>query len=177
MPAPLLNVALGLAQYAPDILKLFGKEDEAKVASKVVETAIKVTGSDNEAEAKKAISNNPEYQFKFQQALLEDKWVQERIDLANVQSARDMYAKNSAGADRIADNVTKYNLPLALILFSLNILAMYFLKTHSEILIALGNLTGFMLNSLLKERQDIINFHFGSSLGSKIKDLGRKPSV
>lgn len=174
--APLVGAALGLVQYVPELLSLFGREDDAKTATKVLDVAKTITGKDDEAAAQAALAHDPKLQLEFKKALLEDKWVQERIDLDNVKSARAMYTQSSSAADRISKHVITYNLPLAILLFILNGCALYFFKAHAELMMVVGNMTGFLLNALLKERQDIINFHFGSSLGSKIKDFW-KPNV
>jgi hypothetical protein len=164
-------IALGLAKYIPEVMRLFGKEDSAEVADRVLGVASAVTGIKDPSKAAEAIKQSPELQIKLKKLTMEDKWMQERIDLDNVKDARNMYAANHAAADQIGKHVIKFNLPLALALFFGNIIALYFFRDHSELLLILGNMTGFLLNSLLKERQDIINFYFGSSLGSKIKEL------
>lgn len=166
----LITTALAIAEVVPNVLKLFGKDDDAVAASKVVNIAKDITGVSSDNAAVEALKANPEFAFKFQKALMEDKWVQERIDLKNVQSAREMHKINHKQADALGRSIIWVNLPIALILFIGNIFALYFLKEYPEILVTIGNLTGFLLNSLLKERQDVINFYFGSSLGSKLKE-------
>jgi hypothetical protein len=168
--APLITAAIGLAQYIPDLLQLFGRGNDSAVAQKVLDIAQKVSGKSDATQAMAAISSSPDAQLAMQKMLLEDKWVQSRLDLDNVKSARAMHEKNHAAADDLGKHVIRWNLPLAFGLFIVNIVSLYFFREHVEILLTLGNLTGFLLNSLLKERQDIINFYFGSSLGSKDKD-------
>lgn len=164
-------IALGLAKYIPEVMRLFGKEDSADVADRVLGVASAVTGIKDPEQAAEAIKQSPELQIQLREIALKDKWMQERIDLDNVKDARSMYATNHKSADDIGKHVIKYNLPLALLIFVGNIGALALFKENSEILLIVGNMTGFLLNSLLKERQDIINFYFGSSLGSKIKEL------
>jgi hypothetical protein len=169
--APLVSLALGAAQYIPDVLRLFGRGEDATVANKVIGLAQKVTGNQDPEAALAELKESNIFQAKMKKMLLDDKWVQERLDLDNVKSAREMHKVNHMAADDLGRHVIRWNLPLALGLFVVNILSLYFFREYAEILLTLGNLTGFLLNSLLKERQDIINFYFGSSLGSKTKDL------
>lgn len=165
----LLTTALALAEVVPSVLKLFGKDEDAEVAGKVLGIAKTVTGKETDSEALDALKADPDLVLQYKQAILDDKWVQERIDLANVQGAREMHKVNNKQADELGKSIINWNLPLALVLFAGNLGALHFFKDHAEILITVGNLTGFLLNSLIKERQDVINFYFGSSLGSKIK--------
>jgi hypothetical protein len=169
--APLITAAVSLAQYIPDLLQLFGRGEDSAVAQKVLNIAQSISGKDDATQAMAAISASPDAQLAMQKMLLEDKWVQERLDLDNVKSARTMHEKNHVAADELGKHVIRWNLPLAFVLFLFNIVSLHFFKDQVEILLTLGNLTGFLMNSLLKERQDIINFYFGSSLGSKTKDI------
>ena len=167
----MLNIALGLASLVPDILKLFGRDDDSSVATKVIDVAKKITGKDNEGELLEALKSDPSKILEYKKALLEDKFVRDRIDLANVQSAREMHKDNHVQADKIADGVIRWNLWFVFGLVGLNIFVISVFKTNPELLALVSNVLGFVINSLLKERQDIINFYFGSSLGSKIKSF------
>ena len=42
-----------------------------------------------------------------------------------------------------------------------------------EIVAIVSNIFGLLINSLISERQSVVGFFFGSSLGSKLKDKGR----
>ena len=102
-------------------------------------------------------------------ALLKD-YEQEELDarLADVASAREMYKQKSDKADDIAKLVMRWNLPVIVALVVINILATMYLD---KVLIAvIANVVGMVLQSLINERQTLINFFFGSSEGSKRKD-------
>lgn len=165
-----LATALTIAKYIPDVIDLFDKDDKESVASKVVNIAKKVTGND-ESDIPTILEQDPRAVLELRKAILEDKWVQERIDLDNVKSAREMHRVNNEQADKISDSVIKYNILFVILLASLNGLALWYFEDNSEVLLFIGNLIGFIIQALLKERQDILNFYFGSSLGSKFKQL------
>lgn len=94
------------------------------------------------------------------------------LELENMKSAREMYAQKSEMADLVAKSVMKWNLPLVLILVIVNVACIKFLDQVALALVS--NVIGFVLNQLLNERTQIIGFFFGSSLGSKMKQIFSK---
>lgn len=166
-----LAIALGLAEVVPSLLKLFGREDDAETAKKVVGIAQKVTGQSDPNEAMKAIRHDPKVALEFERMVREDKWVQARIDHENVMDARRLYRENSTQSDKIAERVTRWNIPLAIVIFAVNIAAMGYFKDSPAVITVVGNMSGFLIASLLKQIQDVMNFHFGSSMGSKLKGM------
>ena len=44
------------------------------------------------------------------------------------------------------------------------------LELDETVIVAVGNLVGIALNNAYRERQSLLEFLFGSSVGSKIKD-------
>lgn len=97
--------------------------------------------------------------------------------LADVKDARDMYKSTGhEQADKIAENIMKRNLPYLVGLASVNILILVFsekLELNTPVVLAVGNIIGMVIQSLINERAQVVGFYMGSSIGSKIKDKAK----
>jgi hypothetical protein len=97
--------------------------------------------------------------------------------LADVAGARTMYAKTGhEQADKVAENIMKRNLPYLVGLASVNILILVFsekLDLNTPVVLAVGNVIGMVIQSLINERAQVVGFYMGSSIGSKIKDKAK----
>ena len=91
------------------------------------------------------------------------------MDLDNTNAARDMYKVNPEQASKVANNIMKYNLVIVFLLVIINVLAVNHLKDDAAILAIVSNFIGIVMMALLQERQAVVNFFFGSSMGSKNK--------
>lgn len=97
-----------------------------------------------------------------------------KMELQDKSGAR--YICQSTGheqADKIADNIMKRNLQYIAILVLVNIAVMVFsekLGLNTALVVAIGNIVGMVLQSLINERNQVVSFYMGSSIGSKIKD-------
>ena len=88
--------------------------------------------------------------------------------------------QNARGADHLAPlqtdiakevyAQTKWQIPLLLIMNVLLVIAAKELELDETVTVAVGNLVGIALNNAYRERQSLLEFLFGSSVGSKIKD-------
>lgn len=95
------------------------------------------------------------------------------LDLKDLEGARDMYkATDHVMADSIADRVIKWNLWVVMIAVIIEIFSVMFIDDKVLIAIISGAI-GSITTALLQERQQIINFFFGSSRGSKDKDKNK----
>lgn len=84
-----VTIALGLAQFAPSILRFFGVgEKPVAVAEKVVSIAQQVTGAGTPEEALKRMQEDAAAQREFQMKVLEQDAELEKAYLADVQNAR-----------------------------------------------------------------------------------------
>ena len=92
------------------------------------------------------------------------------LEYADIAGARLMYTKTDhKTADEIATNIIKKNLPLIIGLVLINILSVWLLKDQGELIAIISNFIGITIGYLFSERQQVINFFFGSSIGSKDK--------
>jgi len=87
----------------------------------------------------------------------------------DLKSARDMYkSTDHAQADKIADNVIKFNLIIILLMVVIQVLVILYID--GQIAAVITGVVGTITGALLNERSTVINFFFGSSQGSKDKD-------
>lgn len=102
-----------------------------------------------------------------------------RYNEAKHAKSHETYQINSAMADTIAKQIISRNLPIIAVLVIVNILVVYFMEDKPSLIAIASNIIGVAIANLFNERQAIVNFFFGSSLGSKEKserlnNIGRK---
>lgn len=171
MVAPLVIAGVKLASaFVPQILGMFSDKDSSKTVEAVMSAAQIITGTKDEDEALKILSSDPEKALEFQKALLDDKHIADRMQYADRSNAREMYMGKNEQQDLVAKNIMRWNLLAVILLLAGQGTAMIFLEGKAELMALIGNAVGYVTNSLLKERQDVISFFFSSSLGSRIKD-------
>ena len=169
-----LGIALSLAKHVPDLIGMFdskrGKQakEMMETVSKVAETVTGKTGDD----AVDAINADPNLALEFKMAVMADKHVEEQLALEDKKSAREAYKVQHEQADRIAERIMKVNMPALLFLAGVQI-AVVWAASHYDldaaIVAIVSNILGLVIKSLLDERLSVVNFFFGSSLGSKMK--------
>ena len=85
----LISLAMGLAQFAPWVVKLITGSDKAEqAAGKVVEIAQAVTGKSSGSDALAAIQGDPSLVLKFRETVGAQQGDLEKAFLADVQDAR-----------------------------------------------------------------------------------------
>jgi uncharacterized membrane protein YidH (DUF202 family) len=93
----LIAIAMGLAQFAPSLVKWISGSDKAEaVAQKAIDTAKLVTGVSNPGALVTALQSNPDLVLKFRQAIL-DQAVQ--FEQLAVKNAEDINATMRAEAE------------------------------------------------------------------------------
>lgn len=169
--APLLVKALPvIAQLVPDVIGWFAGDKAEDAAKKVVGIAESITGVKGD-DALDAVMSDPTVALEFKKAVMQDKYKLDEMFLDNTKDARAMYQKSNDMADKVADRIIRFNLPIGFLLLAINALFTYYMQDHAALISGLSTLIGAVVHALLKERQDVINFFFGSSMGSKMKSL------
>lgn len=99
-----------------------------------------------------------------------DEYVNElTIHMANTADAREMYRSTGHEmADKIAENVIKYNLIIILVMVCIQVGVI--MLVAGPIAAVITGVVGTITGALIAERNTVINFFFGSSQGSKDKD-------
>ncbi len=109
---------------------------------------------------------------------LELEFLREKEDNRHTETIRgqshESYRTNNQQADKIADLVIKWNLPIIAILVLVNILIVYYMQDNATLIAIVSQVIGIAIGKLFSERQAIIDFFFGSSIGSKEKDVSIK---
>lgn len=91
------------------------------------------------------------------------------LDYQDRASAREMYKDENQMADEIAKRVIVWNLWIVFLAIVIEILVVIYMQDKTLIAI-ISSAIGGLTTALLQERQQVINFFFGSSIGSKNKD-------
>lgn len=99
------------------------------------------------------------------------------MSLKDIDSARNMYTNTGhEQADKIAENIMKRNLPYIVVMASVNVLVLLFAESFdlsTAVVLAVGNVIGMVIQSLINERAQVVGFYMGSSIGSKLKDKAK----
>jgi len=163
-----ISIALGLAQFAPSILRFFGVgEKPVAVAEKVVEIAKTVTGAPTSEAALEALRANAQLAQQFNLAVLAANTDLEKAYLADRANARERdveVRKLNAGSNRRADVMVI--LDVVGIVACLVVITLYRKDIPGEVIGMLGTIVGIFGAGL----RDAHQFEFGSSRGSKEKD-------
>jgi len=143
-----------------------------EVANEVLDDRVKPFSTSEELK-KEILKASPGAQVKFIERMMKkDAQIHKECTswLDNVMDAREMYEKtNHDTADKLADRVMKWNLPVILALVLINIASVIYLKENGTVIAIISNFIGMAMGQLFTERQSVVNFFFGSSKGSKEK--------
>lgn len=161
-----LTVAMGLAQFAPSIIKWLTGSDRAEAAAgKVVEIAQVVTGKATGPEALEALRADAAAQLVFRQKVLENEADLDKAFLADRQNARQR--------DVAFVQAGRYNFRadlLALLAVGGLVLCVYFVARDTTLPERAVNAIMFVAGVLAAAVRDVYGFEFGSSRSSQTKD-------
>jgi hypothetical protein len=167
MALPVIAAATALAAFFPSIVRWLKDGDNEKVASDVLKIAQYVTGEDELLDIQKKLTHNPMAVIDFQRALIDlEKGLKcEEVQDRHSARKRDISLIKSGRKNWRADiMVIAAALGLAACLFSL---ALYRYSLPGEAVGIISTIAG-IFGSCLK---DAYTFEFGSSRGSREKDL------
>lgn len=164
--APLIPIAMQLAQFAPSIIKLLTGSDKAEeVAGKVLGVARAVTGIDDAPTVVHTIQTDPVKMLEFQLAMGAQQADFERMYLADTQSARARDVELAkAGIKNHRANVLA---GAALLLVIICLLVVIWTSDLNEY----GKLTlSLVLGRALGWVDQIFSFEYGTTRASQTKD-------
>ena len=172
MSLSLMSLASALADLVPGMTKWFSNDPKKskhnhEIAKKVIDIAKKVTGSGDATHALRLLESDPEALFNFQREIqdmerdLERAYLQDRQDARYRDMAFVVNKKSNTRADImvVAAAVGLLSCLISLALFRSNL--------PGEAVGIISTIAG-IFGSCLK---DAYSFEFGSSRGSKVKDL------
>lgn len=123
------------------------------------------------------INTNPDALLKIKELELTHKEKLEELRIKELQIEQDKYATahttyktDNTMADKIARQVISWNLPVIFLLVAGNVWIVDRFKDDATLIAIVSNVIGIAIGKLFSERQAVINFFFGSSIGSKEKD-------
>lgn len=169
---PLIPLALSLAtKFIPELVgKALDSDTAVKVTDEVIKVAQKVTGHDNYDDAMSEFEAvaKPEHFAEIRSDIL--KLVE--MQVKDVQHARENN-EHKALTENVAYGIMYGNLILIAVLIGL-----FAWVASSDLAVSaastLSAIIGGALNQLYQERQQVAGYLFGSSLGSKLKDLVKR---
>jgi hypothetical protein len=112
-----------------------------------------------------------ELEYKEQDSLRTQVLALAKLEADKYNKAHDTYQTKNEMADNIAKRIIERNLPYIAVLVILNLVLIYYMKTEVALLAIASNIIGITIGNLFQERQAIVNFFFGSSIGSKQKTM------
>lgn len=171
----MIELALSLAKFAPDLVGLLkGSSKAQEVAQKAVEIAKAVTGEQDGDSALNAISASPEMALKYKQAILDNKVELDKLALQKEQ----MYIDDTKDArEKFSQHEHIFWLGVVILFtFAVGMVAVlsasFYLiqggiKIDGNALAAVMGLVGSVIGYLAANAQQVIGFFFGSSVGSR----------
>lgn len=150
------------------ISKKVGKVIGEKTAHKVVAIAQQVTGVSSVDEVLDCLSKDKAAAIQVRNTLMQNEHTLQMTMVEDRQNARAMYVEKNEMADAIAERVIRFNHWVVVLLILANCAVAYYVQERG-LALALGNLISLSIGALWQERQQVVGFFFGSSLGSKQK--------
>lgn len=164
--APLIPIAMGLAQYVPNIIKLLTGSDKAEdVAAAVVGVAQAVTGAPTPEAALTAINADPDKVLAFQQAMAQQQVDLEMAYLSDTQSARARDVEIAkAGRLNVRANALVAGAGILVIVCLFIVVMMSDMDDYAKTTISL------ILGRALGWADQTFAFEFGTTRANKVKD-------
>lgn len=161
-----IAIAMGLAQFAPSLLRLFGVgEKSVSVAEKVIGIAQTVTGTQSPEEALAAMKASAEHQAAFNMEVLKQNEELEKAYMADVQSARQRDAEFVKAGTRNYRADIMFLLAVGVIMW-----LVYIIWKNPELNEYVKGVFTFILGRFTGYLDSIYNFEFGTTRSSKQKD-------
>lgn len=162
----LIPIALGLAQFAPSILRFFGAgEKSAEVAEQVVNIASAITGETDPSKLQERLAANAEQALRFQEVVLANETRLEEAFLADRQDARKRDAVFLASGTRNYRADSMYLLAVAVVL-----VLFYHVVQRPDLNEFAKGVVTLVLGRFLGYLDGVYQFEFGTTRASKTKD-------
>lgn len=165
----LIQLAIATAsKYIPKIIESKIESPTAKrIAGAIFDAAKEFTGEQDAQEALKKVENSPEFFSVNSDAILKEL----ELQLEDIQHAREH--NNDAVTRNLSYAVMALN-PLFIAAGVYAFIEVMNADLSKDVSMALSALIGGIISQLLQERQQVMNYRFGSAIGSKLKDFMKK---
>jgi len=177
MPIPLLAIGAAfkvVTEFAPGLIRHFAGDKAGSVADTVASTAKQLTGQDISTPdglqaAQQAFKQDPQLLFQFQQSMAQ---IELELEKAYLDDRKDARARDTAMTKAGYHN---YRADIMLFLaFGSLIFIVWQINSNPEITAGVLAIFNMSVGALLKMIGDGFAFEFGSSRGSKEKDVKGK---
>ena len=166
----LIQLAIATAsKYIPKIIESKIESPKAKsIANTIFEAAKEFTGEPDPQKALSKVQDSPEFFKLHEQSILKEL----ELHLEDIQHARE---HNNDEVSRKLSFVVMYLNPLLIAACVYAFIYVIGLEDVDEgTKMAISALIGSIVTHLLQERQQVMNYRFGSTIGSKLKDWIKK---
>ena len=171
---PLLPILGLLANVVPQLLSLFGRNNEAEIAAKVASIATELTGTADIDQAAAAISADPNLALQFKSAVLAQQtelaqlaFAKEKLYVEDVQDAR-KYRDDRIFGIGMAILLT-FAVAVSLVLWGGYEVLIVGVAVDPGLFAAVTSFIGTLLGYVAAQAQSVVNYFFGSSSGSALK--------
>jgi hypothetical protein len=162
-----ITIAMGLAQFAPQLVKwITGSDDAAAGAQKVVDIAGAVTGKSDPVAALAALQADKQLQVQFQQAVMANETDLIKSFLADVQSAR----SRDLELAKVGVKNWRASMLVAMAVF-LVLLCMAIMVWHADTNDFVKATITLILGRALGWVEQVFSFEFGTTRSSAAKDV------
>lgn len=110
----------------------------------------------------KKVQMDVELKKKYESKINDMAFEQVKLHANDTQSARDMYAKKSDMADKIAMRIMTWNLTFISILVAVNVMATIWLDV--ALVGVICSVIGTVIGALIAERSSVVNFFFSKGI-------------
>lgn len=161
-----ISIAMGLAQFAPSIVKWITGSDKAEAAAgRIVDIANNVTGLPTGDASLRVIAMDPQLAMQFRQAVMANEADLDKAFLVDRQNAR--------ARDVAMVQAGRYNLRadvLAVLAVGGLVACVYFVARDAGLPERAVNAIMFVAGVLASAVRDVYGYEFGSSRSSQTKD-------
>lgn len=179
---PIIPIIGLVAQVVPELLSLFGKNNEAEIASKIGGIAAKITGTEDMDQAAAAINADPNLAVQFKTAVLA-----QQTELANLAFATEkLYVEDVQDARKYRDDKV-FGLGVVILLsFGTAVLLVLWggykilsggVSVEPGMFAAITGFIGTLIGYIAANAQSVVNYYFGSSRGSTQKTDALESSI
>jgi hypothetical protein len=161
----MLPLALSLIKFAPSAIKLLAGDKAGAAADKIVNIAEAITGKKGD-DAVQAINSSPELALAFQQSVMDYEIESQKLNAEDRKNARE-YAKDDDS--KAVNKLTVFTCAMVLIVI-VGAGYMFSQGTFDKMDALQASIATLILREAFAKYEQVCNFFFGSSLGSKQKD-------
>lgn len=141
-----------------------------KTAKAISGIAQGVTGASSPQEALEKIKADATMASQVRQKIMDQEHELKKLYLDDVSNARAMYTQaDHTMADKIADNIMKYNVPFVILLVAILVGVNFIPSVTAGVVSMISALVGGIIGKMLDERSQVTGFFLGSSRSSKDK--------